>query len=1169
MTIEDNWREAGPHKQAIGGGWWTGFTIFVVQGKALPWETPPRVEEGEEGGDEETTDDDPELSENPSPSTIETAATKGSSARSRSRSSRRAAGPRGMDVVEQLAERYMKILGEVGEPTPRAWARVLKAGDDLLQAAGSVQVAAEALWKKREDLGFNNLRGVKERVLDEVLHPDVVEYLRSVESKGMVARHEGERKRTMSGLHPNAKKHLDQVYKQIWKDVRKRRVLVVRKVNTALQDTVSSPFEAVDKMLPDRTIAPDKRVVHDQRQVNLGSDKTWHPPALQPTHQQVARRVLWCKARYPGIPVLIAKKDIAGAFRLLWVSPEDVPLFAGDLPWRSEQMAKVEEDEDENEKEGIEEEMTVLYLVSSFGFLGSPGEWTVWGRATEEFHRAHAPGVPRRDGGAGFDCKILVDDAILVEPELGLRPWVSADCYEKGVKMMLGEEAVNVEKDLLEGSFKTEQTIWGLTMNTETNQVLLPERRILKGAHLLAEPVFDVGNKGLRLRQLQQFRGIATGWAVVVKGLKNELKAADIFLTNGDGALPVKPRERGYRSEEKAKEDAWQDLWDLFEVCRWLCARSETWGRSFASTLEEILNPRERLSLPRGPQQAVFVSADATKKVIGAIDWTNGKAARMRHEDMGPWLTSVVEDEADEEGIRIHVTEMLAIVAFASQRSEDWAGKVVIYAGDNKVVRQWIDRRQSGSRAGRLLLRALAMCEMRYGFDVIAGWWRTFHNVDSDFITRCTDSEYQEYLEKKGWQDVSVIQAIEEAIQDSRQFGLCFLSWADPEDRKVSMRLKEQRVRRSVEKPFGPPWAEILVKEWANGERQVKDFEAVAKACGACCQEAPVVVCAATVGCDIEGKVLMNFLRWASEANATVAVVEGPLLAGWRRMSEEGLELGWYPQFLDFVTTEFGEALARKRRAAVLTRQPLEAEMVEASVVRSAVATPLGSVLERKEVSDGLAWMTPMKLETVAGAPRNPLLPHIAAHYWEKGYPEVRRNAHGLTGPGKWPLRSKEGADYEELVLYDRCAPPGALRRLTYEEVWLCQGRTKKEWKEALAQTGWSEKRLHEEGCRATGVHTAQTLLTTAGMMVGVAKDADGEGRAGAVRDGPEDESLARLLLWLRKWKKGEFGDEGRRAGGSGAKPCGSTRWMICSVCGLRKRLRQEVGERRRVLRRG
>ena len=1131
MTIEDNWREVGPRKQVAGGGWWSGFTVFVLQGRALPWESPQPMEQQEEGGDEETTDDDPELSDEPSPSTIETAATKGSKSRSRSRSSRRAAGSKDVKAgVDYLAERYMLVLGEVEDPTPAAWARVLQAGDELLVAAGSVKAAAEALWSKREEMGFNNLRGVRERVLDEVLHPDMVSYLRSVEEHGMVARHEGKRSRVISGLHPNAKKHLDQVYKQIWKDVKKRRVLVVRKANQALQDTISSPFEAVDKMLPDRTVAPDKRVVHDQRQVNMGSDKTWHPPALQPTHQQVARRVLWCRTRYPGIPVLIAKKDIAGAFRLLWVAPEDVPLFAGDLPWQESHMARTEGDERTEEDAKVREDMTVLYLVSSFGFLGSPGEWTVWGRATEEFHRAHRPGCPRRDGAAGFDCKILVDDAILVEPELGLRPWVSSDCYEAGVKLMLGQEAVNEEKNALEGSFKTEQTIWGLTMNTETNQVLLPERRILKGAHLLAEPVFDVGSKGLSLRQLQQFRGITTGRAVVVKGLKNELKAADVFLTSGDGALPVKPRERGYRDEEKAKEDAWHDLWELFEVCRWLCARSETWGRSFGATLEEILEPRERLSLPQGPQQAVFVSADATKRVVGAIDWTHGRAARMQQEDMGPWLAGVVEDEADEEGIRIHVTEMLAIVAFASQRCEEWAGKVVVYAGDNKVVRQWIDRRQSGSRAGRLLLRALAMCEMKYGFEVIAGWWRTFHNVDSDLITRCSESEYSSFLEKKGWEDVDVSRTIEEAIQDSRRFGQCFLSWADPEDRRVSMQLKEQRLRRSVERPFGPPWSEILVKEWASGERRVRDFETVARACGACDSEAKWVLCAATVGCDIEGKTLVNFLRWAEEARAEVAVVEGPLMAGWKRMSDEGSRRGWNIHMLDFVTTEFGEVMARRRRAAVLTKVLIEAEAVEAGVVRSVVATPLGAVLEKKDGSDGLAWRFPMKLEVTAGAPRNPLLPHIAARFWDQ--PEVRRNAHGLTGPGRWPLRSKEGAEYEEIVLHDRCGPPGSVRVLSYEEIWLCQGRTRKEWNEMMESTGWSGQRLCEEGCRATGIHTAQTLLTMAGLMIGVAKESEEDSRAGAVRDGPQDESLARLLLWLRRWKKGEFGDDGRRAGG-------------------------------------
>ena len=146
---------------------------------------------------------------------------------------------------------------------------------------------------------------------------------------------------------------------------------------------------------------------------------------------------------------------------------------------------------------------------------------------------------------------------------------------------------------------------------------------------------------------------------------------------------------------------------------------------------------------------------------------------------------------------------------------------------------QWMERRQGGSRAGRLLLRALAMCEMRYGFDVIAGWRRTFHNVDSDFITRCSEEEYRAYLAKRVWEDVDVVATIEEAVQDSRRLGQCFLSWTDPEDRRVSVQLKEQRLRRAIDRPVGPAWSEMRVLEWAAGERSVKDFEAVALARGA------------------------------------------------------------------------------------------------------------------------------------------------------------------------------------------------------------------------------------------------------------------------------------------------------------------------------------------------
>ena len=183
-----------------------------------------------------------------------------------------------------------------------------------------------------------------------------------------------------------------------------------------LRSTVSSPFETVDKMMPDRTISEEKRIVHDQRGVNPGASEFLHPPALQPAHVQVARRILWHKVRCPKIPVLMSKKD---AFRLLWLAPVTLSFLGATsrgspsrwkVMWRS-RVSKCEH--------GI----TVLYLVSSFGFSGSPGEWSMFGRATAEYHRAHRPAEPRQHLRAGFDAKVLVDDCILVEPMVGLRPW--------------------------------------------------------------------------------------------------------------------------------------------------------------------------------------------------------------------------------------------------------------------------------------------------------------------------------------------------------------------------------------------------------------------------------------------------------------------------------------------------------------------------------------------------------------------------------------------------------------------------------------------------------------------------------------------------------------------------------------------------------------------------
>ena len=58
----------------------------------------------------------------------------------------------------------------------------------------------------------------------------------------------------------------------------------------------------------------------------------------------------------PNTEILTSKKDVAGAFRLLWVDPHNADPFAGDPPWVPE-----ETEQGEGIAEGVD--MTVVYIV--------------------------------------------------------------------------------------------------------------------------------------------------------------------------------------------------------------------------------------------------------------------------------------------------------------------------------------------------------------------------------------------------------------------------------------------------------------------------------------------------------------------------------------------------------------------------------------------------------------------------------------------------------------------------------------------------------------------------------------------------------------------------------------------------------------------------------------
>ena len=1017
--------------------------------------------------------------------------------------------------VEKAAIEYVRVVDELEGDEVDAWRRVQRAGDELLSRAGSVEKAAVGLWIAREKLGRNNLSGVDDEALDELLPPDMLSYLRAVRKEGMPARFVGERQRVSSNPHPRARANMKQVYQQLMKDVAKHRVLVVRRDHERLEHTVSSPFEAVPKMLPNRTLSKEVRLVHDQRAVNRGTDKELHPPAVQPMHRQIVRRILWLKMRYPGVDVCLAKKDVAGAFRLLWVDPRDVELFGGDVGWCPQEMGAGGKAED-----GDPVGLTMLYLVSSFGFSGSPGEWNVWGRATEELHRQHHPAEQRRDGSPNFDGKILVDDMVLVEPMVGLRPWISSETYEWAVVKLLGAKAVNALKDAEEGEFASSQLVWGVHIDAQKERMSLPESRIAKGAHLLQAADFGYGEKTLTLKDLQRFRGIATGWATIVKGLKNELKAADRFLAGVDGGAIVSPsRVDGSLEQEEA---AWEDLWALFEDCRWLCARSETWAEKFGGDIRELLEPMERISIP-GCQfnTAIFVSSDATLDTLAAIDWTNGLACREELSSLRPWIERALVEEGlgVDDKVAIHIGEMLSLVAFACRVGAAWSGRVVVYGGDNKIVFNWVLSRKAGVRAGRLLIRVLNLVEMRFRCQILGGWWRTFHNEDADALTRLERGQAEKFMEEKGWTSVDIKEAISQALKDTERFGACFLSWADQEDREEQMRLRELRMFRALHRQPHQV-SSLQVVEWTASQRLVKDFEYYQNPMAT----GPRVV-AASIGPDPHARKVQKFMEFVEQEVCEVALLEGPREVAWDVLDKLASKGGWATARVEYLTSELGEVLVRRRMATFLHGGWCDPKLIEEWLVRAVTAPSLGTCLKPARAEDLIYYD---KYEDAVAHGGHAMLPIVGGHVWFGGE-TTRRTAYRLGGPGKWPLANKGGEGFESLWVVDKRAPTGTVRRLNKEEVWIAQGRLAKEWEVLKEQVG--EERAAQEGNFGTGRRTALALLMVAAEIAGSKESSE---KAGMCLDMEDYQSLATILQWLRRWRRGIYNraEPERKAGG-------------------------------------
>ena len=367
-------------------------------------------------------------------------------------------------------------------------------GDQLLRLAGNLPQAMEALRKARREAVGEPLRGALSEETRACVSSDHYAYLEEMVEEGIPARREHARKRVKADPYPSALDHLEELYEKSWKDAKWGIVLYCADATEQqTSELVECPQGRVPKQLPDRSISSEGRPIHAMQVANAATHKYHHPPALQPRHRQIARKALWWACRHPGISCTLAKLDVSRAFKWHDIRPEDTGDFGSALP---------------GGPVGVEGRVKMIYGGMPFGWTGAPGEYMIFALAGRAIHESYRPSCPQVNGPGAFSSEWLMDDSVTLEPRIGTRPWQAVDCLGYSITRVWGEDALNLEKQLEEGTPSTKQIVWGMIMDMQEMTCRLPEPKALKMRYLLALEELQYGCRAVRLRTARELEDL-------------------------------------------------------------------------------------------------------------------------------------------------------------------------------------------------------------------------------------------------------------------------------------------------------------------------------------------------------------------------------------------------------------------------------------------------------------------------------------------------------------------------------------------------------------------------------------------------------------------------------------------------------------------------------------
>lgn len=248
---------------------------------------------------------------------------------------------------------------------------------------------------------------------------------------------------------------------ELWGDVLKGRLMLFAERSASYSGDIMGPKLAyvLQKDATNPDTMKDRYISDPRNEANDRIDNDRRPQCVMPRHRNVARRIGYWGRRYHPIPILIPKRDVKGAFKLLPVSIRGLE-YMGCLISIS----------------------IAMYLAMFFGWRPSPANWGLISTLLMQYVAAFRPRDEYIDGPETFVAFHYVDDGACVEPWAGMRHWQAVALWEHALTTCLGHKSMHRKKREVEGNSDTTIPLWGIIVSAGRDTLSLPSEK-------LADPV--------------------------------------------------------------------------------------------------------------------------------------------------------------------------------------------------------------------------------------------------------------------------------------------------------------------------------------------------------------------------------------------------------------------------------------------------------------------------------------------------------------------------------------------------------------------------------------------------------------------------------------------------------------------------------------------------------